>query len=71
MAQSMHDYVVGSLKAYRGELEQIEDATGVSKWTLLKILQRQIENPGVKSIEILNAYFRRRDKRRNGQRQAA
>lgn len=62
----MHDYVVESLRTHRQELEQIEDDTGISKWTLLKILQRQIKNPGVRGIEALDAYFRRREKRRNG-----
>ena len=53
----MHEYVVKSLKGC--DLAAAEIATGISRWTLLKIRQRQIKNPGVNSVEPLYHYFKR------------
>ena len=66
MAQSMHDFVVESLREDRSAtaLERIAADTKISKWTLLKILQRQIKNPGIKSIEPLYHYFKRTEGKR-------
>lgn len=47
----MLDYVVSALQGR--DLIAVEKATKVSRWTQLKIRQRQIKNPGVKSIETL------------------
>ena len=35
------------------------EATGISKRTIEKIARRETENPGVKHIETLAAYFER------------
>lgn len=61
MPQSMHDYVVESLRERRSEIERIAADVKISKWTLLKILQRQIKNPGIKSVEPLYKYFKDRE----------
>jgi DNA-binding phage protein len=59
MAQSMHDYVVESLKGT--DVETIANETGISRWTLQKIRLRQIKNPGVKGIEKLYQHFKLRE----------
>lgn len=59
MSKSIHDYVVESLKA--SDVEAVERDTGISKWTLMKIRQRQIRNPGIKGIETLCRYFKARE----------
>jgi hypothetical protein len=59
MAQSIHDYVVESLRANRKGIDQVADATEISRWTLLKIMYRQIPNPGIKSIEPLYFHFKK------------
>lgn len=56
MPQSMHEYVVASLKEC--DIAEVAKATKISKWTLLKIRQLQIKNPGVHSIEPLYHYFK-------------
>lgn len=61
MAQSIHDYVVDSLRANRKGLAQVSAATDISEWTLLKIMYRQIKNPGIKSVEPLFRYFKDRE----------
>jgi hypothetical protein len=57
----MHDYVVESLRGERSEIERVALDTKISKWTLLKILHRQIKNPGIKSVEPLYKYFKDRE----------
>lgn len=63
MAQSIHDYVVDSLRYQHkhGGLAPVSAATKVSMWSLLKIMYRQIENPGIKNIEPLFFYFKARE----------
>jgi hypothetical protein len=58
----MKEYVVESLKGC--DLEKVSSDTKISRWTLLKIRQRQIKNPGVDSIEPLYHYFKRLEPRR-------
>jgi catabolite regulation protein CreA len=69
MPQSMLDYVVDALNATKREDEVVAKATGISKWTLRKIRIREIDNPGVKTVEPLYHYFKLREvkQRRNGQ----
>lgn len=57
----MLDFVVEQLAPLTlDELEPIANDTGISKWTLQKIRLRQIENPGVKSIEPLYQHLKLR-----------
>lgn len=58
-ATPMLDFVVGELAPLSmDELEALATKTGISKWTLQKIRLRQIENPGVKSIEPLYRHLK-------------
>lgn len=52
------EYVLENLERSRGRWPRIADATGVPYHTLTKIAQRQIEDPGVKHIQVLHDYFR-------------
>jgi hypothetical protein len=61
MAKSIHDYVVDSLRENRKSLSLISASTRISEWTLLKIMYRQIKNPGIKSVEPLYRYFKDRE----------
>ncbi len=62
MSKSRLDYVVAALNA--ADVEEVAAHTKISKWTLRKIRQRQIVNPGVASIDTLHEYFKRRESRR-------
>jgi transcriptional regulator with XRE-family HTH domain len=59
MTTSIHDYVVGQLQSAKGRWSEVAEATGISKRTIEKIARRETENPGVKHIEALAAYFER------------
>lgn len=63
MTHSIHDYVVDSLRYQHkhGGLASVAAATKVSEWSLLKIMYRQIKNPGIKNIEPLFFYFKARE----------
>jgi hypothetical protein len=64
-ATPMLDFVVQALAPLSlDDLQQIDDDTGISKWTLQKIRLRQIDNPGVRSIEPLYQYLKLRAVRR-------
>lgn len=67
MRQSIHDYVVESLK--NADLDEVSKARDIPKETLRKIRDRWIGNPGIRSMENLYFYFRgiegRRLRRRN------
>lgn len=41
------------------DINAVESDTGVSKWTLLKIRQRQIKVPSLESIDKLYSYARK------------
>lgn len=69
MIQSIHDYVIASLK--ESDVETVERDTGISKWTLMKIRQRQIKNPGIKGIETLCRYFKSKEAKQLRRRSAA
>lgn len=59
--QSIHDYVVESLREKRKDIEKVASDTKISVWTLRKIMYRQIPNPGIKSVEPLYRYFKDRE----------
>lgn len=59
MAQSILDFVVGSLRG--SDIERVAADTKISGWTLRKIMYGQIKNPGIKSIEPLYRYFKKRE----------
>jgi hypothetical protein len=61
----MHEYVVRSLAPMTmAELEGVAADTRMSKWTIQKIRLRQIENPGVKSVQILYDALKLRESKR-------
>ena len=43
----------------RANVRQLAEAAGVEKWWLAKLAAGKIEDPGVKKVEKLAAYFRR------------
>lgn len=59
MSQSMVDFVVQSLQG--ADVDAVQKATGVSRWTLLKYRIRAIKNPGGKNLEPLYRYFKSRE----------
>lgn len=62
MAQSIHEYVVSALEPLTfAQIEGLEKESGISKWTIQKIKLRQIENPGVKGIEVLYGILKLRE----------
>lgn len=65
MPISMLEYVVRSLSPLTArDIEALALETRISKWTIQKIRLRQIENPGVKSIEPLYHNLKLREIRR-------
>ncbi|HEX5461918.1 MAG TPA: hypothetical protein VFX20_18280 [Steroidobacteraceae bacterium] len=61
MTESMLQYVVDSLQAIKGHWAEVADATGVPKRTIEKIAAGITGDPGVRKIELLASYFRRRE----------
>lgn len=59
----IYEYVIESLdRLNRGpDLIAIGKETGIPHWTLQKLVIRKIRNPGIKSIETLYHYFKRRE----------
>lgn len=60
MMTSIYQYVLEELQASKGHWPTVAADSGVSRKTLEKIARMEIANPGVKSIEILAAYFQSR-----------
>jgi transcriptional regulator with XRE-family HTH domain len=58
MSQSMHAFVLESLRSAKGTWPAVAEKTGISKRTIEKIASGEIENPGVSHIEKLANYFR-------------
>lgn len=61
MSQTIHDYVVEALKS--ADLDAVNKATEIPPSTLKKIKLREIKNPGIRGIEILFRYFKKREGR--------
>jgi hypothetical protein len=62
MPKSMLDFVVDRL--YGCDLNEAAEVSGYSKWTLMKIRQREIPNPGIKGIEALWHHFQKKEVKR-------
>lgn len=54
-------FVVGELKARRGQWPKIAEDTGIPYFTLSKIASGAIRDPGVTKVETLADYFRGSD----------
>ena len=54
---SMFDRVLDNLDNCKGRLPDVADATGISYRTLQKITLREVKNPGVRTVELLDSYF--------------
>jgi|TARA_R110000822_G_scaffold45278_1_gene121184 hypothetical protein len=65
---SMFDRVLNNLDNCKGRLPDVADATGISYRSLQKISLRVVKNPGVRTVEVLDAYFDHLDKQREFQR---
>ena len=65
---SMFDAVLENLDNCKGRLPDVADATGISYRSLQKISLRVVKNPGVRTVEVLDAYFDHLDKQREFQR---
>jgi|TARA_R110000824_G_scaffold5654_1_gene25954 hypothetical protein len=65
---SMFDAVLENLDNCKGRLPDVADATGISYRSLQKITLRVVKNPGVRTVEVLDAYFDHVDKQREFQR---
>ena len=65
---SMFDAVLENLDNCKGRLPDVADATGISYRSLQKITLRVVKNPGVRTVEVLDAYFEHLDKQREFQR---
>ncbi len=61
---SMFDRVLNNLDNCKGRLPDVADATGISYRSLQKISLRVVKNPGVRTVEVLDAYFEHLDKQR-------
>lgn len=55
MRKSMHDSIVEALK--EADLLVVASDTKISRHTLKKIRYREIENPGVRWMDVLDNYF--------------
>lgn len=58
MNESVYEFVMDELEKTRGAWGDIASATGISISTIKKIGYRDVENPGVLTIEKLATYFR-------------
>jgi transcriptional regulator with XRE-family HTH domain len=58
---SIYQFVLARLEASKGRWSEVASGSGISKRTIEKIARREIENPGVISIEKLAAYFQARE----------
>lgn len=63
MSESIYRYVLDELSRSKGRWPEVAKESGVSKRTIEKIANGEIEDPGVSHIEKLAAVFRSRAKR--------
>lgn len=63
MQIGLHQYVLKNFASTDLSYQKIADGSGVPKRTVEKIARREIEDPGVSSIEKLAAFFRKREQR--------
>ncbi|MHB8815461.1 MAG: hypothetical protein ACYDAE_19630 [Steroidobacteraceae bacterium] len=60
MSESLLQYVLENLQATKGHWAAVAEASGVPKRTIEKIAAGTTADPGVRKVERLAAYFRRR-----------
>lgn len=58
MNDSVYEFVMGRLQATKGSWPAVALESGVALTTIRKIAKREVENPGVLTIEALARYFR-------------
>lgn len=58
MTESIYQYVMDELESAKGRWPDVARDSGVALTTLKKIARREVENPGVVTIEKLATYFR-------------
>jgi len=58
MTESLHEYVLSELQSHKGNWQRVSTGSGVPLRTLEKIARKEIQDPGIKSIEKLANYFR-------------
>lgn len=56
----MYEFVMEQLQASKGRWPVVAEESGVALTTVRKIAKREVENPGVLTIETLARYFRGR-----------
>lgn len=57
MNESIFEYVLAKLEGSKGRWHEVSEGSGVPKRTLEKIARGEIENPGIRHVERLFAYF--------------
>lgn len=65
MTESIHEFVIGRLQAMKGQWPAIARDTGISRRTIEKVARREVQDPSVRLIEQLAAYFRRGDNQKS------
>jgi hypothetical protein len=58
MNQSLHQYVLSELQAWKGRWPSVASKSQVSLRTIQKIASGEIQDPGVSHIEKLAKFFR-------------
>lgn len=58
MSESIYQFVLDELEKAKGRWPEVARHTDISLSTLKKIARREVENPGVVTIEKLANYFR-------------
>ncbi len=59
MSESVYQYVLDELQAWKGRWRLVSEQTGISKRTIEKIATGESQNPGVRTIEDLATFFRK------------
>lgn len=62
-SESMYDYVLRNLDAYRGRWPSVAEGSGVSRRTIEKIARREIADPGVSHVQGLFDWFKANERR--------
>lgn len=65
MTDSIYQYVLAQLQDAKGHWSTVAEESGVPKRTIEKIASGEIDDPGVRKIEKLAAYFRQRESLQN------
>lgn len=60
MTESIYEFVLDELELSKGSWGDVALATGIPLRSIEKIARKEWENPGVRHIDTLAAYFRSR-----------